>query len=157
EAARAAAAAGHAVEVWEQAPRLGGQMDLALAAPDKAEVAGVWDYRIAALARLPVALRTAVAVDAAAIRAHAPDVVIVATGARPRALGLPASLDRPVHQAWDVLRDAALIPPGAAVTIVGGGMVGLETADVLIARGHRVAVIEATATLAREMARNNRF
>jgi pyruvate/2-oxoglutarate dehydrogenase complex dihydrolipoamide dehydrogenase (E3) component len=157
EAARVAAASGHAVEVWEQADRLGGQMDLALAAPDKAEVAGVWDYRMAALARFAVTPRTGVVADAAAIRRFAPDLVIIATGAVPRSLALPKTLDRPVHQAWDVLRDAALVPPGATATIIGGGMVGIETAEVLILRGCRVTVIEATDTVAREMARNNRF
>ena len=157
EAARVAAAAGHAVEIWERADRLGGQMKLALAAPDKAEVAGVWDYRMAALARLGVPMRTGIALDAAAIRGFAPDLVIVATGARPRDLALPAGLDRPVRQAWDVLDEPSRVPSGAAVTIIGGGMVGIETADVLVARGHRVTVIEATAVVAREMARNNRF
>jgi 2,4-dienoyl-CoA reductase-like NADH-dependent reductase (Old Yellow Enzyme family)/NADPH-dependent 2,4-dienoyl-CoA reductase/sulfur reductase-like enzyme len=157
EAARVAAARGHTVAVWEQAGRLGGQIDLALAAPDKAEVAGVWDYRVAALARLGVAPRTGVTVDAAAIRAFAPDLVIVATGALPRTIALPPALDRPVHQSWDVLRDPALVPRGRHATIIGGGMVGIETADVLILRGCRVTVIEATDTVAREMARNNRF
>jgi 2,4-dienoyl-CoA reductase-like NADH-dependent reductase (Old Yellow Enzyme family)/NADPH-dependent 2,4-dienoyl-CoA reductase/sulfur reductase-like enzyme len=157
EAARVAAAGGHVVEIWERAERLGGQMKLALAAPDKAEVAGVWDYRMAALVKLRVPMRTGVALDAAAIRAFAPDLVIVATGARPRGLALPASLDRPVRQAWDVLDEPSRVPPGAAVTIIGGGMVGIETADVLVARGHPVTVIEATAIVAREMARNNRF
>jgi len=157
ETARVAAAAGHAVEIWDRADRLGGQMKLALAAPDKAEVAGVWDYRMAALARLGVPMRTGIALDAAAIRGFAPDLVIVATGARPRDLALPVGLDRPVRQAWDVLDEPSRVPSGAAVTIIGGGMVGIETADVLVARGHRVTVIEATAVVAREMARNNRF
>ena len=157
EAARVAAAAGHAVELWERADKLGGQMKLALAAPDKAEVAGVWDYRMAALVKLGVPMRTGVALDAAAIRGFAPDLVIVATGARPRNLALPGGLDRPVRQAWDVLDQPSCVAPGAAVTIIGGGMVGIETADVLVARGHKVTVIEATAVVAREMARNNRF
>src|SRR5262249_54470320 len=89
EAARVAAASGHTVEVWEKADRLGGQIDLALAAPDKAEVGGVWDYRIEALARLGVVPRPGVTVDAAAIRQRAPDLVVVATGAVPRPLALP--------------------------------------------------------------------
>jgi pyruvate/2-oxoglutarate dehydrogenase complex dihydrolipoamide dehydrogenase (E3) component len=75
----------------------------------------------------------------------------------PRTIALPPTLDRPVYQAWDVLRDPALVPPGRHATIIGGGMVGIETADVLILRGCRVTVIEATGAVAREMARNNRF
>src|SRR5579883_2272279 len=72
EAARMAAAAGHAVEIWERADRPGGQIDLAVAGPDKAEVEGVWRYRREALERLGVPLRTGVEADAAAIRAFAP-------------------------------------------------------------------------------------
>jgi pyruvate/2-oxoglutarate dehydrogenase complex dihydrolipoamide dehydrogenase (E3) component len=43
------------------------------------------------------------------------------------------------------------------VTIIGGGMVGIETADLLAAQGCRVTVVELEATIAREMARNNRY
>ena len=42
EAARVFAANGRQVEVWERKPEAGGQMDLALAAPDKEDVSGVW-------------------------------------------------------------------------------------------------------------------
>ena len=63
----------------------------------------------------------------------------------------------PVRQAWDVLLDPQSIEPGATVTIVGGGIVGIETADLLVTRGCRVTVIEIQATVAPEMARNNRF
>jgi pyruvate/2-oxoglutarate dehydrogenase complex dihydrolipoamide dehydrogenase (E3) component len=93
--------------------------------------------------------------DAASIRAFAPDFVIVATGARPRPLAL--DLRVPILQAWDVIGDPTLLPIGATVTIVGGGMVGIETADLLTARGCRVTVLEMRDTLAPEMARNNRY
>jgi pyruvate/2-oxoglutarate dehydrogenase complex dihydrolipoamide dehydrogenase (E3) component len=70
------------------------------------------------------------------------------------ALDLPGV---PVRQAWDVLLDPQSIEPGATVTIVGGGIVGIETADLLVMRGCRVTVIEILATVAPDMARNNRF
>ena len=72
---------------------------------------------------------------------------------------LPIALDLavPVRQAWDVLLDPESIAPGATVTIVGGGIVGIETADLLVTRGCRVTVLEIQATVAPEMARNNRF
>src|SRR6185295_5074027 len=54
EAARVTAARGHFVEVWEKEAVAGGQMPLAVAAPDKAEVSGVWTYRVEALHRLGV-------------------------------------------------------------------------------------------------------
>src|SRR4030081_64698 len=51
EAARVFAANGHQVEVWERKHQAGGQMDLALAAPDKDDVSGVWTYRVPRLAQ----------------------------------------------------------------------------------------------------------
>ena len=59
--------------------------------------------------------------------------------------------------AWDVLRDPASIAAGSPVTIIGGGMVGLETADLLSLRGVSCTVVEALATVAPGMARNNRM
>jgi pyruvate/2-oxoglutarate dehydrogenase complex dihydrolipoamide dehydrogenase (E3) component len=59
-------------------------------------------------------------------------------------------------QAWDVIAQPSLVPEGAAVAIIGGGIVGLEVADVLLSRGCRMTVLEVAPTLAPQMARNNR-
>ncbi|MFC7540663.1 FAD-dependent oxidoreductase [Siccirubricoccus deserti] len=153
EAARVAAARGHQVEVWEKAARPGGQIHLAVAAPDKAEVEPAWGYRWTLLQSLGVPVRCGVDADATMIRAFAPDHIVVATGARPRPLGIPGATPL---QAWDVIADPALIPEGATVVVVGGGIVGLEVADMLILRGCRITVLEAMPALAPQMARNNR-
>lgn len=158
EAARMAAGLGHDVEIWERAATAGGQMPLALAAPDKADVSGVWTYRTAELERLGVAIHLNTTVTDDRIRAYAPDVVIVATGARPRpAPAVLRDLRVPVLQAWDVLRDPGAFATFAQVTIVGGGIVGVETADLLAARGTRVRIVEVRDAIAGDMARNNRF
>ena len=157
EAARMAAALGHEVEVWEQKPVTGGQVPLALAAPDKEDVEGVWIYRTAEVEALGVPIRTGVNPTEAAIAAYAPDVVMVATGARPRPFPGALDVSVPVLQAWDVLEDPDLIPAGSNVTLIGGGMVGIECADALILRDCRVTIIEPTAVIAANMARNNKF
>jgi len=157
EAARVAAARGHVVEVWEKEAVAGGQMPLAVAAPDKAEVSAVWTYRADALNRLGVTIRLAAAVTAETIRAFAPDVVVVATGARSRSLPATLAVGVPVVQAWDVLLHPEAIGSAATVTIIGGGIVGLETADLLTARGCRVTILEMGERVGAEMARNNRF
>jgi 2,4-dienoyl-CoA reductase-like NADH-dependent reductase (Old Yellow Enzyme family)/NADPH-dependent 2,4-dienoyl-CoA reductase/sulfur reductase-like enzyme len=157
EAARVTAAQGHFVEIWEKAAVAGGQMPLAVAAPDKSEVSGVWTYRVDALNRLGVAIRLAAAVTADTIRAFSPHVVFVATGARPRPLPAALAVGVPIVQAWDVLLQPQAIGSAAEVTIIGGGIVGLETADLLTARGCRVTILEMGDTVAPGMARNNRF
>jgi 2,4-dienoyl-CoA reductase-like NADH-dependent reductase (Old Yellow Enzyme family)/thioredoxin reductase len=153
EAARMAAARGHMVEVWEKAARPGGQIHLAVAAPDKEEVRPVWSYRFDQAMALGVTLRCGVEADAAAIRDFRPDHVVVATGARPRALAVPGATPL---QAWDVIAQPSLVTEGARVAIIGGGIVGLEVADVLLARGCHMTVLEVAPLLAPQMARNNR-
>jgi pyruvate/2-oxoglutarate dehydrogenase complex dihydrolipoamide dehydrogenase (E3) component len=158
EAARVAAGLGHEVEIWEKAAKAGGQMPLALAAPDKADVAGVWTYRWEQIQSLGVPVRTGVNASADAIRDFRPDLVVVATGAKPRPLPFPVKTRVPVLHAWDALLEQERVPRGARVTIVGGGMVGIETADTLIHyRGVKATVIEGLAVIAKEMARNNRY
>lgn len=157
EAARMAAALGHSVEIWDTAPQPGGQVPLAIAAPDKEDVAGIWTYRVEEIERFKVAVRLGVKVTAEELQKFAPDFIIVATGSRPREFPIPLDVRVPVLQAWDVLLDASAVAPGAKITMIGGGMVGIETAEVLGARGCAVTVIELLPTVARDMARNNRF
>jgi len=159
EAARVAAGLGHQVEIWEKAAQPGGQMPLALAAPDKADVAGVWTYRWEQIESLGVPVRTGVNATADSIRNFNPDLVVVATGAKPRPLPFPVATNVPVLHAWDaLLQQQERVPRGARVSIIGGGMVGIETADTLIHyRGVKATVIEGLQLIAKEMARNNRY
>ncbi len=160
EAARAAAARGHHVEVWEKSTQPGGQMPLAMAAPDKMEVEPILSYRLDMLRELGVAIRTSTTASVAAIRAYAPDFAIVATGVRPRAHPFDVSklsgAVRVLH-AWDVLRTPALLVHAKRVTIIGGGMVGAETADLLSVQRKQCTIVEMLGTIAAGMARNNRM
>jgi len=157
EAARVFAANGHRVEVWERKQQAGGQMDLALAAPDKDDVSGVWTYRVATLAQLDVPIRTGAEPTVDSIRGYRPDLIVIATGAMPRDAPFPTNTDVPMIQAWDVLRRPELIPEGSSVTVVGGGMVGIETAECIAKRARHVAILEGRSVVAKEMARNNRW
>jgi 2,4-dienoyl-CoA reductase-like NADH-dependent reductase (Old Yellow Enzyme family)/NADPH-dependent 2,4-dienoyl-CoA reductase/sulfur reductase-like enzyme len=157
EAARVFAGNGHQVEVWEHAAQAGGQVDLALAAPDKEDVSGVWTYRVAALEQFNVPVRTGVEPTVEAIRAYKPDLIVIATGAVSRDAPFPVSTGVPVLQAWDVLRHPELIPKGSSITVVGGGMVGIETAECIAKRAKTVTILEGQSVVAKEMARNNRW
>jgi dimethylglycine catabolism A len=157
EAARVFAANGNAVEVWEREAQAGGQVPLAIAAPDKEDVAGVWTYRVAALEQFGVPIRTGVTATAASIAAFAPDLVVVATGSIPRPPPFPVRSNVPLIEAWDALRQPDLVPEGANVTVIGGGMVGIETAECIAARNCRVTILEGRSVVANEMARNNRW
>jgi pyruvate/2-oxoglutarate dehydrogenase complex dihydrolipoamide dehydrogenase (E3) component len=60
-------------------------------------------------------------------------------------------------QAWDVLRRPELIPIGSSITVIGGGMVGIETAECIAKRASHVTILEGQSVVAKEMARNNRW
>jgi len=160
EAARVAAAHGHHVEVWEKSKEIGGQMPLAMAAPDKLEVKPVLDYRLDLLRELNVRIRTGTTASIDAIRAYAPDLAIVATGAQPRPHPFDVSQLAPAVQvmhAWDVLREPQRLAQAERVTIIGGGMVGAECADLLSLQGKQCTIVEMLDTIASGVARNNRM
>jgi NADPH-dependent 2,4-dienoyl-CoA reductase/sulfur reductase-like enzyme len=75
------------------------------------------------------------------------DVLVLATGARPRLLPFP--VPDGVHTLRTVadarMLRAALVP-GAHLVVVGGGFVGAEVASTAIALGVRVTMLEALAT-----------
>jgi 2,4-dienoyl-CoA reductase-like NADH-dependent reductase (Old Yellow Enzyme family)/thioredoxin reductase len=160
EAARVARGRGHDVEICEKAQRVGGQIHLAVAAPDKTEVQPVWDYRWSQLLEMKVPVKCGVDADAAMIKAFKPDFVVVATGSVPREPPIDTSAlarDIAVMHAWDVFTSPERIASGTSVTVIGGGMVGVEVADVLRLKGCDIQVLEMQATAANGMARNNKF
>jgi hypothetical protein len=93
---------------------VGGQMPLAMAAPDKREVEPVWSYRWQEVQALAVPVRTGIRVTPEAIKAYAPDFAVVAMGAAPRAAPFDLSaIDSTVRvlHAWDFLAVPERIAP----------------------------------------------
>lgn len=83
EAARVAATRGHTVVVFEKANEIGGALRLAVATPGRAEIGNLVEYYRVQLRRLNVELRLGAEATCEQIQAEKPDVVLVATGARP--------------------------------------------------------------------------
>ena len=73
--------------------------------------------------------------------ALAPDAVIVAVGAFNFAPALPGVDGPNVVDAWKVLAGEQLV--SGRVAVIGGGLVGCQTAEYLAERGCKVAVVEA--------------
>lgn len=135
-AALEAAHAGDRVTLIERDAELGGQLRLAGLAPAHREL---WErYRRSTAARLHaagVALELAAAADPGLAAGF--DVVVLATGARPYAPGLP---DTPTVQAWDAIREPEAITGPAFVADWGGGWDGLDAAERLAQAGRRVTL-----------------
>jgi 2,4-dienoyl-CoA reductase-like NADH-dependent reductase (Old Yellow Enzyme family)/thioredoxin reductase len=144
-AAAEAGAAGDEVVVLERGPAIGGQARLFGAAPGHEETARtlVANYEML-LGRGNVEVRLGAEADAAAIAALSPDLVVLATGARPYA-PTPDLGDVPVFQAWAVLAGAR--PEGRVlVADWGGEPTGLDTAELLAAVGNEVTLVTAAPT-----------
>ncbi len=140
EAARVAAIRGHRVTLWEKAAELGGQLPLASATPQKGEVATFLDFLKKEMRRLSVNVQVGREATLDAIRAEKPDAVVVATGARPSSLNVPGADRGNVVMSWDVIAGKASV--GARAAIVGGGLVGCETAELLAEKGCDVTIVE---------------
>lgn len=146
-AAAEAGAAGHEVVVLERANRIGGQLALAGAAPMHEEVALAlarnYEHLLAAGG---VELRLGTEADADTVAGLGPDLVVVATGARPYVPDVPLEGVATV-QAWDVL--AGPLPTGRRVVVAdwGGDASGLASAELLARAGNDVMLAVGSATL----------
>ncbi|WP_406677799.1 FAD-dependent oxidoreductase [Neomoorella carbonis] len=140
EVARVAALRGHQVTLWEKSGDLGGQLLLAFTPPQKGEIATFRDYLIGQLAKLKVKVQLNKEATPEAVCQEKPDVVVIATGARPATLNVPGVEAENVVLSWDVLRGKVKV--GKKVAVIGGGLVGCETAEYLAEKGHEVTIIE---------------
>jgi len=146
EAARVARKRGHQVALWEKGPRLGGQLLLASIPPHKQNLMKAVEWLEREVRRDGVEIRLNTEGNDENIKNEKPDAVIVATGALPIS---PNSFTGPrVLTAWEVLSGKET---GQKVLILGGGMVGMETAEFLSQKGCQVTVVEMLEELGKDM------
>lgn len=158
EAARVAAAAGHAVTLFEAGEELGGQTLIAARAPGRSDWGEVGRYFTAELRRLGVDVRTGTRATATGILALAPDHVIVATGGTPRVPDGIEGIDQPhVFQAWDVLNGRAV--PGDRVLVLDDEhhIQAASAAEHLAAQGKQVQIVTREFQLGPHMEPNTRM
>ena len=146
EAARVAALRGHRVTLCEKGTKLGGQLNLASAVPFRQEISKIPKYFSAQAEKAGVDIRMNTEVTADLVRSLRPDVLVVATGAEPLVPDIPGVRGDRVVSAHDVLGDKVDLLPGK-VLIVGGGMVGCETAETIANRGDNPIIGRTDVTL----------
>ena len=140
QAAVTAAGRGHQVVLFERHERLGGQVHVAAAVPSRAEFFDIARNLIVAAKREGVELRTGVDATVEVIRAESPDVVILATGARPARPWWAGDDDR-VVDVRDVL-EGRVHPEGRVVVVDELGFhQATSTAELLADRGCDVEIV----------------
>ena len=140
EAARVAALRGHDVTLFEKTTALGGQLNIACVPPRKEEMRRAAQDLIHAVCNAGVHLCMGQTRTAEQLKDAGFEAVINAVGAHSAAPRIPGIDSVNVADAWKVLAGEQQVY--GTVAVIGGGMVGCETAEYLAARGCKVSVIE---------------
>jgi NADPH-dependent 2,4-dienoyl-CoA reductase/sulfur reductase-like enzyme len=132
---------GHRVTLYEKSDQLGGQLKLAAALPGREKIAWFGDYLRNEIRRERIRVFLGITATPEKISQEKPDSVILATGAVPLVPALPGIESPQVCTAWDILGGKKKVRE-KAVLVLGGGMVGCETALYLSAQDNQVTVVE---------------
>jgi 2,4-dienoyl-CoA reductase-like NADH-dependent reductase (Old Yellow Enzyme family)/thioredoxin reductase len=146
EAALTASRCGHDVTLYEKTDRLGGLVNIAALPPHKETFVTLIEYYIQAIRKSTIQVVFNSSPSAADLRQMKADVLFIATGSMPI---LPGFLRQaPAIPAAEVLQGAET---GQNVLVLGGGLVGAETAEFLALRGKTVTMLEMRDTIAPDM------
>lgn len=138
EAAILLAQRGHDVGLYEKETILGGQWNVL--ASYRREVSSITNYLSSELTKSGAHVYHETEVDVELVRKLQPDAVVIATGARQILPDIPGIHGENVLLANDVL--CGKVATGEAVVVIGGGLVGMETAVFLAGQGKKVSVVE---------------
>lgn len=131
---------GHEVSLFEKEAEAGGNILYACKAPHK-EIYLDWiRWQIRQVEKSGVPIQTNTKVTADMIREANPDAVILALGGEKIIPQIPG-IDQPhVYDAWQILGET--VAPGKNALVIGGGLIGMETACFLASKGASVTLAE---------------
>ena len=143
-AAIAAARKGHRVTLCERNNKLGGQWNLAAVPLGKGGFTSLVRWQAQELVRLGVTVLLNKEVSAEEIRTAEPDVVLVASGSQPLVPPVDGLKDRLSNGIVVTAQDVLIGKTSAKgrIAVIGGGLVGAETAEWLAAEGNVVTLVE---------------
>jgi len=140
EAARVTALGGHKVTLWEKGDALGGNLIPASVPDFKQDYRRLINFLSTQIKKLDVTIELAKEATAELILEMKPDVVFIATGSTSIVPEIPGVGKKMVVTAVDLLlgkREA-----GKSVVVVGGGLIGCETALYLAQKGKKLTIVE---------------
>jgi len=155
QAAMTAASKGHDVTLYDRGDKLGGQLLTASLPPYKDEIKRLTNALAAQVKEAGVKVELNAQVDVPFILENKPDTVIVATGAKPFAPDIPGVKGKNVVTAIEALTETTRV--GNKVVVIGGGLVGCETAESLAEKGKEVTILEMLKRMATDIPRASRW
>ncbi len=156
ESALIAAKRGHEVVLIEATQHIGGQWRLASIPPGKEDfgLLPAWQEHTLRSLGVQIILGQKASVDI--VKAYEPDVVIIATGSKSFYPPIPGLQDTDgVVDSHSVLSGNVVLH--GKVAVLGGGLVGAETAELLASQGCKVTIVEMMNDLAPEAEPNPKF
>ncbi len=177
EAARCAAVRGHRVTIFDKQPKLGGLIPLAgtVKEVEVDDMMAFVDWEDGQFKKLGVRQELGQEVTPEVIDQLKPDVIIVAAGGKHSSPNIPgfgganvltsAKLHKQVKLALKFMRPQTIaklsklfLPMvGKNVVIIGGKIMGCETAEFLTKRGRRVTIVEETENLGEGMTGDDKY
>ena len=154
EASRVAAMRGHDVTLYEKEKELGGQIRQASVPPGKERFKVYLEYLRTQVKKHGIKVQIGVEVTADLVEKEKPDAVVVATGGMPVVPEIKGMDVSRVVTADNVLLDKA--KTGEKVIIIGGELVGCETAHYLMNKGKKITITRRGDALATKMIPFNR-
>ncbi len=143
ETARVAALIGHDVTLWEKEDRLGGQLILAAMPPQKEDFNNLRQWLSTQVRKVGVKVELGKEATPEAISQMNPEVVVIATGSTELIPEIPGIDRSNVVMARAVI--AGKVKVGQRVVVLGGGQVGMETAQFLARQGKKATMVVRTA------------
>ena len=140
EAARVAALRGHKVTLYERQNELGGQLIPAAVPPHKGELPKLNRYLAYQLEKSTVQVKLGAEVTPELVDKEKPDAVILATGSMHLIPEIPGMSRNKVANATDVLLGRVNV--GKKVVVIGGSLVGCETALYLAQKVKKLTIVE---------------
>lgn len=152
--ARIASDRGHQVALAEKQESLGGQLTPASKAPFKFHDKELVYWMEQGLVQRGISILRGQNVDEVFIKTYLPEVLVLATGAEPTIPPIAGLSESPnIYLASELLEmpEAA----GERILVIGGGMVGIETAVWMAEAGKQVTVVEMESEIVKGGYRND--
>lgn len=140
EAAIVLAQRGHKVTIFEKSDRIGGMYGTAAVPPWKGEISAFVVWQKTQMEKLGVTIKYNTELTKEIVDADKPDTVVVATGSHPFVPPFPGKDQDFVKSAVDILNGKEQAE--GTIAVIGGGLVGGETANFLATHGSQVTIIE---------------